>query len=552
MDKSAERYLKIAEERAEREDFSGALSFLFCAEKLSPTYEVFYRIADVYGALGMLEHSNKYWFKFLSSAPKDKRTVAFEELAINYFYLDNFWATSHYFHKKISIDGYISKENLDKDLMDFLSGDEFNKHAYRLVYPYSMADYEPEIKSAKRAIAIGAFSQAVKVLVKIPKQARTEEICGDLAVAYFMDEDFQNAEAVCRDSLERHGDNVTAYCNLSTIFDMQEDCENGEYYYKKALECRTGDSAEVYKLATCAIERGDHNMAESCIKGILKDRPNETSMRLFYGQVLLNLNQFDKAKEEFKKILLLDSKDAVAEYYYFLAKDLASGVQDGSKVLPVAYVREIPKKVTDNWSRKIRELAKTPEKISAVMKNANMKKIARWGLIYGGDEVMRSSAYVLSASNEKFFNKLSLELLLDNDVPERLKRLLVYVLILKGYKKKICAVMLAYYLEFTPKKLACEKDERGMLYISAYALCMSRIVFYDVDNLDNVAKATDKVYKKLSKILTDSDVTVEEVAGLILSQCSFRRYSKPEQVCDLFDITDYKLKQLTELVNAKK
>ena len=102
MDKSAERYLKIAEERAEREDFSGALSFLFCAEKLSPTYEVFYRIADVYSALGMLEHSNKYWFKFLASAPKEKRTVAFEELAINYFYLDNFWATSHYFHKKIS------------------------------------------------------------------------------------------------------------------------------------------------------------------------------------------------------------------------------------------------------------------------------------------------------------------------------------------------------------------------------------------------------------------------------------------------------------------
>ena len=101
FDKSVSRYRKLADECSEREDFLGALRYLTSAKNIDPKdLGVIMDIADAYADAGLLELSNKYWFLYLDSAPKDKVAVAYEELAINYFYMDNFWASSYYFHKK--------------------------------------------------------------------------------------------------------------------------------------------------------------------------------------------------------------------------------------------------------------------------------------------------------------------------------------------------------------------------------------------------------------------------------------------------------------------
>ena len=552
IENNVERYKRLADARAEKEDFFGALTFLFSAEKEQFNYEILMRIADAYADMGNLELSNKYWFKYMHFAPSDKVSVAYEELAVNYFYMENLWASGYYFHKKISKDGYISKEGLDKEILDFFSGEEFKRHAYRIVYPRERADYTFETKNGKRAIALGGFKEATIVLEKIPEDCRTEEISGDLAVAYFMDNRLDDAEKVCRHSLNKHGETVTAYANLSTVYDMRGDFLNSEFYYQKALACRKGNFGEAYKIATCSIEREDHETAKECLETILKDRPYETSMCFFYGIALINLGDYEGGYQSLKKAYMIDPDDLITEYYLSFSDKLRKGGEDDEKLLPLKYQKELPKKISVKWSRRIKDLVKTPERISVVMKKPEMQTVVKWGMLYGTEAVMRASALIASSADGARFKRTALSMLLTPDVRDGLKRLLVYVLIMKGHKGRIGVVASSFYTDFSAKKLQCEKTADGALYFSAYALLVSRLIFFDIEGFERAAKITDKIYRAFSGVITEAETTNEEIAALILSECGFEKFSTDQEVLRNFEITESKFKQLKNLYENSK
>lgn len=552
LDKSVERYKKIADRHVQDEDFSGALGFLFSAQKISASTDVLMRIADAYADMGLLELSNRYWYKYMHVAPKDKVSISYEELAINYYYMDNLWASGFYFHKKLETDGYISKEGLDQEILDFFSGEDFKRYAYRVVYPLDEANFALEVRAAKRALSIGGFKDAAKILYKIPEPCRTEEISGDLAIALFMSDDLDGAEEVSRASLKAHGETVTAYCNLSTIYEMKEDIDNSEFYYKKALDCRKGDSGEAYKLATCAIEREDHPTVKECLETILSERPHEISMRFFYGQALINLGDYEGGFKALKTAYRLDPTDVIIGYYVELAKELVDGVVETEKLLPLKYVKELPKKIDNKWSRKIRDLMKNPEKVAQAIKKPNVKKIIEWGMLYGSDAVMRASVFLLSNLPEKEFNERAQEFLINPDARDDTKRLLIYVLTMRGYKGKLGVVAHTFYTLLNIKKTQCEKSADGAIYYSAYALLLSKLVFVESQDYSMVAKVTDQVFKVLKEVVTDAEVNNEELAALILSECGLERLSDDKEVMNLFEISDYKLKKLQEIYRNYK
>ncbi len=549
LDKSFNRYIRLASSHIEKDDLQGALNFLLDAERFSSEPEVLARIADVYADMGLLELSNQYWFKYMHSAPKERVKDAYEELAINYFYLDNIWAAGYYFQKKLSTDGFISKENIDKEIIDFFSGEEYKKHAFRIVYPFNKADYTLETKSAKRAIALGAFSEAVKILKKIPTECFTEELSGDYAIALFMNDELDSAEQVCRNSIKAHGESVTAYCNLSTIYGMKNDADKSEYYYRKALSVAKGEQSEAYKIATCAIERADHEKAKECLEKILLERPYELSMRYFYGVCMMNLGNYKQAVDAFKGAFMLDPTDMIVEYYYNYAKIVLINGEDKEKLLPLKYEKELPKKTASKWSKKIKEVMKNDQKIQPFTKNKENRKMLRWGVLFGDDSVMRASMFILSYADKKYFIKTAQQILMEQDVGAEVKRLLIYVLIMQGYKGKTGVVAGTLYSSFSPKKLHSEKDASGAIYVSAYALCVARMLFFDLDGIERVAKSADKVYLKLKDVVTEADVTNEELAALMLSDCNFERYSRDKEVVKIFEISDQKLKKLKEILN---
>lgn len=554
FDKNVSRYRRLADERSEKEDFLGALRFLRSARSIDPNdLGVIMDIADAYADAGLLELSNRYWFLYLDSAPKDKVTVAYEELAINYFYMDNFWASSFYFHKKLEIDGFIAKEGLSQEIIDFFSGEELKKGVYKIVYPYDRADYSYEFKKAKQSMSVGAFDEAIKILSNIPKVCLDEDAFGDLAVCHYMNDELDLAEENCRDSLKIHGENVTAYCNLSTICDMSDDFDNSEFYYQRALSCRKGEKSEVYKIATCAIEREDHKTALECLNEILKDRPYELAMRFFYSQALANLGRFDEAYKEMQTAYAIDPDDKTVRFYLDYMKELAKSGKDTQDLLPFKYVKDLPEKIIDEWKKKVKVLVKKPAKIAKAVKNDEWQEILSWGLFSSDSEFMRDCAYVLSMSLTPFSQKIMFSALLDPEAREELKRVIIYVLIVNGVKEKFGVVGGCYYAKIKPRKTVCEKDVVfGGLYFSSYALCLSKMVFFDVDNLDKIGKECDRIYKKIGQIVTPAEATNEEIAGLILSECNFEKYSEERNVLRLFSITKDKLHTLKKILKGEQ
>ena len=553
-EKNEERYLSSANKRIEKEDYLGALRFLFSARSINPdSLEVISSIADLYADMNALELSNKFWFIYMDKAPKEDLGRAYEELAINYFYLDNFWASSYYFHKKLDVDGFISKENLSQEVIDFFSGEEIKKTAYRIAYPFDLADYTFDTKKAKRLISIGGFAEGALALEKIPRERLDEDTAGELATCYFMNDELDKAEEICRFSLEKHGENITAFCHLSTINELREDYFNSDYYYKKALSLRKGTLSEAYKIATCAIEREDHLVVKECLETILKDRPYENAMRFFYALSLSNLGDYKSSYEQLKISYQIDPSDVAVKFFMRYVENLSNGCGDESNLTPFKYVKDIPEEIAKDWKKKIKTLIKNPEKISSALKKSEWQEILEWGIKNDDSSVMRDSAFVLSFSITPYTKKVLFETMLSPDGREELKRVLIYVTLISGIKEKFGVVAGSFYLKIRPKKLLCEKDKIfGDLYLSAYALCLSKMAFFDVESLDKIAKITDKIYKKFKGKITNAEVSNEEIAGLILSQCEFKKYSNDQSVTRIFSITLDKLKLLKDQLQGEK
>lgn len=551
FDNSVLRYRNLAEERAEKGDFLGALSFLFSAKSIAKSHEVIMDIAYIYSDMSLFELSNKYWFLYLDVAPKEKQAIAYEELAINYFYMDNYWASSYYFHKKLDVDGYITKEGLDKEIIDFFSGEEMKKSAYRLVYPFDRVDYSRDEKIAKHFLAIGAFEEAKKPLQSIPPEFRSIDASGELALANYMVENLDEAEKVCRDSLKNHGENVTAYCHLSTVYNMRKDEENAEFYYQKALSVRKGEKGEEYNLATCAIERNDHVNANLSLKQILEDRPYEATMRFFYAISFLNLGKYERALDEFKTSYRINPDDRVVYYYLKSTEALLSGDKTLERYLPVKYEKELPQQVEKEYCELLKKLTAEPLKMEFYIKDKRVRQAIEWGIFCGSEQAPKDAVFALSNAYGKYAKELIRKTLLDPEIKEEIKRVLIYVSIVSGVKEKFGVTVGSFYLKIKPKKLKCERADDGAIYFSAYALCMARMVFFEAENLDRIGKEIDKIYLKLSKVISEAEVSNEELAALLVSECEFKWIKKDNDVMKLFEITAEKLKKLKAIYRGE-
>ena len=451
-------------------------------------------------------------------------------------------------HKKLSVDGYINRDDIDKEVLDFFSGEELRKNAYRIVYPYDKANYQPEIKTAKRALRAGDFKHAVHSLEKVPSLCLDQESDGELTLALVMNDELDRAEQHARQNIERFGQNVGAYCNLSTIYQMKEDEDKAMYYYQKALSLRKGDEDEPYKIATCSIELNDHTTTKECIEKILQDRPYETPMRFFYAIALINLGDYAGAINELKKAYRLDPTDYSVQYYLEIGKALKDKTCS-EKMLPIAYVKELPSKVVQARQKTIKEMLKNQKNLSSDIKK-NFK-ILKWGLEFGDEQTVKTSAMLLSTRSAKKFFEIAIDILLDPSQKLETKQLILYALILKGYKGKIGFVLGSFYSSYVQKNMAFDKGKEVGTYFSAYALCMSRMAFYGVEDLSKISQSADKVYNGLKNQISEAEVNNEEIAGLILLECGYEDFDKVEKVCKVFEVGQKKLSLLKSMLQQK-
>ena len=273
---------------------------------------------------------------------------------------------------------------------------------------------------------------------------------------------------------------------------------------------------------------------------------------LFFNSIAsVNLGDYQKAYDLMLGVLRLTPEDKIVKYYISLINSLIKDGVDKDKLLPLKYVKELPEKIEKKRIRKIKELVKEPSKISLALKKAEIKEIIEWGLSSKKSETLRESAYVLSMAYNQYAKKIMLNALLDSDAPAELKRVLVYAMAVNGYKEKFGVVAGKIFLKVKPKKLSFEKNEDAGAYVRAYSLALSRAIFWDIDKLDKLAIGAEKVYKKLNGVVTESDITGDELSALMVYASKFERFEKFELIANLFEIKKERFDQIKKLIEKE-
>lgn len=516
--KDADIYRKLAEEKNEAGDFIGALSYLFEARSAAPgSLDVIMDIADTYADMNLPELSNRYWYLYLDRAPAARAGTAYIELAVNFFYMKKYWASGYFFHKKVEADGFISAESLDPEITEYFSRLADNFPDIKLAYPARSENTEQLIMLAEKAAGEDNFKKAAEYYARIPENIRTEEISGELAFMYFLSKQDEKSAEECRSSLARHGENVTAYCNLSALYSIRKIYDKSEYYYRKALECCKEPEKYAHKLATAAMENGDNEMTEKFTSMLIADGSFDIMPRLTRAQALINLGRYEDAKEQCIETLKIDPFNTVVKYYRDLAERMSAGDKHAKRLLPLAYSMDLQPMDISVYKRAINDYLKDG-KISPV-RERYLKEVSLYGescddpLIIKGSFMFRPTGKVPPKFGEEDFKK-AFRMLLNPSVPLGVKSSLVQMLVCSGYKKRFGVVVGMDCIFIKPRKTAFDNAADGVKFLAAYAECLTGMAVTGMKDDGRLCSALNSIYKDHAGLAEEMDMGVRELAAV--------------------------------------
>lgn len=557
---SIKTYLSLADRRSEEGDYAAALGYLFEAKKLNEnSLEVLIAIADAYADLDLLELSNQYWFYYLDRAPKDKQSTAYEELAVNYFYMNKLWASGYWFHQKLSRDGYINPEALDPEITAYFMEEGEKKDKFRIAYPFDRADYSSISAKAKTAFAEGNLGAAIAFLEEIPENCRDEEVSGELGCYYFLAKKDVKLIEESRASLKRNGENVSAYCNLVAYYNDINDAENAAFYYEKAKECSKNTQADFLKLSTAAMDTGIHEDVEKYAEEILRDGRTELSLGFMLAIAQLNLGKYEEAEKTLCGLLRLSPEDSVAAYYLKMAQRLQLGDKSYDKLFPLAYVRDLQDKTINAYIRATKDFY-SGKKVSAE-RMLLLKEIPVYGEDCSDAMVVKSAllpsckkmrvaaengAAIKKSDYRRFFSAL-----LKTELPTDAKAFLIRTAVSCGVKFKFGVVSGNYFVNIKPIKTAFDKDatEEGECFRTAYAEALVKLAFAGIEDGGKVGAALNDIYNKYRReFFEDGNMNEFELAAIAVASTDVFNTLGKKDICSLFGAAYYNVINFMEKV----
>ena len=526
------KYVKKADECAVKENYTRALGYLFSALSIKRTPEILSAIANTYADMGLYALSNQCWFYYLEKMPEKKCGRAYEELAINHFYLNNFAIAGYYFNKKLEVDGFLSQEGIDKEILDYYSAPQEEKK-FRLVYPPERADFSDEIKKAKQKMTAGDFDGAIKIYQEIPDGVKDhDKIADDYSLACFLAGDVEKAVEINRKRLKEGGDKFTIYCNLSSMYGALKNKEKSQYYYSLALSEPPKSTEDEYRLATASLEQHNEEKGLALLEKVAKERQYDIDTDYLLSLVKINTGRYEEAEKLLKKLLKINPYDFLWKYYYKLVKKLIKGDEQAKALLPISYELDIPVKEREEWVNKVKHTAlaslgtgKRPERFNEIME---------WGVRnYSGNETF-AKACVLSYGGlkNKAEEKFLREKLMDADISADLKVVMLYLLVMQGVSDKISLVVSGVFVRTKPKKLKFGEDISALGFSSAYALCFSKSVVMGITDVGTIAKSAERLHEKFKR--TSVYAGEGEIATLIMEGCKFPYFKNLREICEIF------------------
>ena len=295
----AQKCIEIAKKRRDDGDLIGALSMLYKGyESDRKNTRIRLAIAKVYSATDNYEEANKFLFELLFDLPDEEKTPVYEELAMNFFCLNNVWATRYYFHKRITANFDLGEVDIDEELLEFIKDQPNERSKYYIAYPFDKADYSSVIKRARNAYASDNVYKANKLFKSVPIECMEDDVISDYALVAFMCDEEDEAFEICKTAINARGESLAICSTLSILYRMRVNMDKCKYYYERAKALRRGEDGEEERLLSSAIEAKDYALAKECFDVVIKDREYLPTMNLLYGQCLLNVGEYQKVRHD--------------------------------------------------------------------------------------------------------------------------------------------------------------------------------------------------------------------------------------------------------------
>ena len=547
-----ETYSKIAQKRMDDGDLIGALSCFFSSLKQEFSIDTVKDIAYVYSQINLYELSNKYWYLFLSKAPKNRVAEAYEGLGINYIFEEDL-RTGNYYLGLISKKKLMDDDNpVEDDFIEKMSEYFSRTQKLKVVYPPESADYGEELFNGRFALANADYKKAIEFFSAVPKGCKQyNESREELATAYYLAGEFEKGVKVVKENIAEKGETLSDTCKLSQIYKaMAEEGENAKYYeekaayyYNKAKEIGDKNLSETFKLSFTAFEQRDDKTALRCMEKITADRKYDANMFFYYAVSLLNNGFIEKSYDTFNYARRIYPFSDVINYYADKVGEILRTGCDKDKIIPAKYRFAIPQKEADKRVKIIteRELKKGGDRSG---KDKKLLSYLKWGLYSNDKQIEDICAFFLMYSEYEEAIDLLKEKLLDVFADNDLKRSIVYYLIYLGENEKISCVVNKIFISIKPQKLKCGRTAGGDVFFAGYALAMPTLAFAGCKSLEKVGIIADDTFRKLSGLKPKIRLTREEACALIIYLCGFKGISEEESVCAILDVKQKTLKKL--------
>lgn len=543
--KDIQRLNKLSKARSDREDFLGALCMSYSAffqdEK---NLDAIMDIADAYADLGLYEFSNDYWYYYLSLCPKDKEKIAYAELSVNYFYMDDVIIAGYYFQKKIACGGFFDEEGVDGEIIRALEDAVSPRRMFKISWPKGLADYSYELKKAKGLLAKGEFFAAEEELIKIPEDAKVyKEALSALSAVYIITERTEEGIQNAKRQIELFGESMDAYCDLSAIYRYDGNIEKSKYYYKRALEFQPESVDVSYKAASCALDNEDEKNAVRFMDYLLKERPYETRIRFFAAIAEMNLKNYGKAKEHLAYLRKLSPDNFLYSYYYGMAEEGENGKLKCVK--RIKYRENVTLTDEKRMSGVIKSIATLPDsEIKKAVKKKGFFDIVKWAIEYSDSNVRKFAAFIATVCWNKKIEGYFSRLMLQTERTGELKCDLLYILFAFSPVSVFNIVDSDTYFKIKHRRFQWEKD--NVVFSLGYALAVSRLFYAGDNEIEKLANYINELYLRL-KNPNEIFMTKEEVAAVAVCGTSLKKFGKKEVIAKLFKV---KKKRLEELIKS--
>ena len=493
IDFSEDRLLSMASDYLDDHNYIGALKMLNKNAIVNGNDDASFMLyAEIFDDLRLYEKSVNNWYKYLDTGATDDLQDAYESMAISYINMGNERTSAYYYNKLLIEAGEFSKETR-QDLINSFIGE--NKPTLKFAYPPKLADYTEEITNGVRCMRRGDFNGAIECFDKVAEGNEKYITARNyIAMCKIICDKCEEAEAECKNVLEKQPENVQALTTLAAVKIQQRQINDARVLAKKLLTIPTEEVEDIYKIATVCCENGMHEEAFELFCKIEQNVGYDLSLLYFKGISAYNCHRLQDCIDAFDTLLAIYPNAVTARYYYeFIRKDCK---RDEDQRETLSYFYRLPAEVRNAYLDLLGTVAKaSKKKAREIADKIDLAECLYWCFEEPDESGVVDFVKIGAVCAEKIgLDFYVREVLLNAFLPDDMKLDLLTDLYNRNKADEFGVVLCHVYknVKVVPVKLPRAKSKN---FIFAYAHVATRFGIIDENFIYKLNSATQRAYE---------------------------------------------------------